>query len=317
MLRKHGVVGKFVEFYGDGRRRGAAGQPRHDRQHEPGVRLHLRDLPDRRRDPALPAAHRPRRRAGRARRGVRQGAGPLARPGRASRTTPSTSSSTCPPSSRRIAGPKRPQDRVALSDAKDGFRQRPAGLRSPTTARGRGRRGVDRVLPGQRPPRGRPATATADAAARPAGSRRPTGRAVASRSRSTLRRRHRVRDRPRRRRHRRDHLVHQHLQPVGDDRRGAAGQERRRAGPDAQALGQDLARPGLEGRHGLLRAGRPHARTWRSSASTSSATAAPPASATPARCPRRSRAAVNDARPRRRRRCCPATATSRAASTPT
>ena len=31
------------------RRRGAAGQPGHDRQHEPGVRLHRRDLPDRRR----------------------------------------------------------------------------------------------------------------------------------------------------------------------------------------------------------------------------------------------------------------------------
>ncbi len=32
-----------------GRRRGAAGQPGHDRQHEPGVRLHRGDLPDRRR----------------------------------------------------------------------------------------------------------------------------------------------------------------------------------------------------------------------------------------------------------------------------
>ena len=35
MLRKHGVVGKFVEFYGPGRRRRAAGQPGHDRQHVP------------------------------------------------------------------------------------------------------------------------------------------------------------------------------------------------------------------------------------------------------------------------------------------
>ena len=61
------------------RRRRAAGQPRDDRQHEPGVRLHRRDLPDRRGDARLPAAHRPHRGAGRARRGVRQGAGPLAR----------------------------------------------------------------------------------------------------------------------------------------------------------------------------------------------------------------------------------------------
>ena len=35
MLRKHGVVGKFVEFYGPGVERGAAGQPGHHRQHEP------------------------------------------------------------------------------------------------------------------------------------------------------------------------------------------------------------------------------------------------------------------------------------------
>ncbi len=64
-----------------GRRRGAAGQPGHDRQHEPGVRLDRRDLPDRRRDDQVPPADRPLRAAGRARRGVRQGAGHLARPG--------------------------------------------------------------------------------------------------------------------------------------------------------------------------------------------------------------------------------------------
>ena len=80
LLRKHGVVGKFVEFYGDGVSLGAGREPGHDRQHEPGVRLHLRDLPDRRRNPDLPAAHRPRGRAGRPGRGLRQGAGPVARP---------------------------------------------------------------------------------------------------------------------------------------------------------------------------------------------------------------------------------------------
>ena len=37
----------------------AAGRPRDDRQHEPGVRLHVRDLPDRRRDAALHGVHRP------------------------------------------------------------------------------------------------------------------------------------------------------------------------------------------------------------------------------------------------------------------
>ena len=82
MLRKHGVVGKFVEFYGDGRRRGAAREPRHHRQHEPRVRLDRRDVPDRRRHPRLPAPHRPQRRAGRPRRGLLQAAEALARPGR-------------------------------------------------------------------------------------------------------------------------------------------------------------------------------------------------------------------------------------------
>ena len=49
MLRKKGVVNKFVEFYGDGPRRDAARQPRDDRQHGAGVRRDLRLLPDRRR----------------------------------------------------------------------------------------------------------------------------------------------------------------------------------------------------------------------------------------------------------------------------
>ena len=62
------------------RRRGrAAGQPRHHRQHEPGVRLHRRDVPDRRRHPRLPAPHRPVRGERRPGGGLREGTGPLAR----------------------------------------------------------------------------------------------------------------------------------------------------------------------------------------------------------------------------------------------
>src|SRR3712207_8446518 len=49
-----------------------------------------------------------------------------------------------------------------------------------------------------------------------------------------------------------------YLEPAGHDRGGAAGQEGRRGGPGEQALGQDDARAGLEGRHGLLREGEPH-----------------------------------------------------------
>ena len=49
MLRKHGVVGKFVEFYRRRPAAPAAGRPRHDRQHGAGIRRDLRHLPDRRR----------------------------------------------------------------------------------------------------------------------------------------------------------------------------------------------------------------------------------------------------------------------------
>ena len=56
MLRERGVVGMFVEFYGAG----LAGLPiadrGDDRQHVAGVRLDLRDLPDRRGDAHLPGA---------------------------------------------------------------------------------------------------------------------------------------------------------------------------------------------------------------------------------------------------------------------
>ena len=100
----------------------AAGQPRHDRQHEPGVRLHHRGLPDRRGDhrstsssPAAPPSSSrwsrptPRSRA----------SGTTPTPSRASPSSSSSTSSTVVPS---LAGPKRPQDRVALSEAKESFR---------------------------------------------------------------------------------------------------------------------------------------------------------------------------------------------------
>ena len=60
----------------------AAGQPRHDRQHEPGVRLDHRGLPDRRGDREVPRDDRPPAGAARPGRDLRQGAGPLARPRR-------------------------------------------------------------------------------------------------------------------------------------------------------------------------------------------------------------------------------------------
>jgi aconitate hydratase len=63
MLRKKGVVGKFVEFFGPGLDEPAARRPRDHRQHGAGIRRDLRLLPDRRRDArylASPAATKER-----------------------------------------------------------------------------------------------------------------------------------------------------------------------------------------------------------------------------------------------------------------
>ncbi len=95
---------------------------------------------------------------------------------------------------------------------------------------------------------------------------------------------------------RRHHLLHQHLEPVDVmiGRRAAWPRRRSSKGLTPQAVGQDHARARLQGRHRLLREGRPDRRTWTSSASTWSATAAPPASATPARCSDEVSKAVNE-----------------------
>ena len=80
LLRKHGVVGKFVEFYGEG----VAAVPLANRatignmSPEYGSTCAIFPIDDE--TLRLPAADRPLRRADRAGRGLRQGAGPLARP---------------------------------------------------------------------------------------------------------------------------------------------------------------------------------------------------------------------------------------------
>jgi aconitate hydratase len=104
-----------------------------------------------------------------------------------------------------LAGPSRPQDRVALAGAGDAFRV-----------------ALDRT----------PRTSTEAPQAAPAPP--PGGRGC---------------------RRGGDHQLHQHLEPPGHGRSGPAGQERRGARPAGQAVGQDLARPGLTGRYGLSRAG--------------------------------------------------------------
>ena len=69
----------------------------------------------------------------------------------------------------------------------------------------------------------------------------------------------RLRHRPRRRRHRRDHELHQYVEPQRAHRRRAARQESGREGPDQQTMGEDLAGARIAGRLRLPRQGRPAA----------------------------------------------------------
>ena len=79
MLRKKGVVEQVRRVLRRRARPPAAGRPGDDRQHGARVRRHLRLLPDRRRDAALPAPDRARRGAHRAGRGLCQGERHVAR----------------------------------------------------------------------------------------------------------------------------------------------------------------------------------------------------------------------------------------------
>ena len=126
LLRRHGVVGKFVEAFGPGVAAVAARDPGHHRQHVARVRGHLHDLPDRRGHRRLPALHRARRGPPGPGRGVRQGAGAVARarPG-TSRSTPRRSSSTSRRVEPSLAGPARPQDRVLAGRRRPGLPRRP------------------------------------------------------------------------------------------------------------------------------------------------------------------------------------------------
>ena len=183
-----------------------------------------------------------------------------------------------------IAGPKRPQDRILLSESKIAFRkdihnyveEHHAG---PETK-------LDEAVDESFPASDSVSLSFADDGdvdVRPSAANGSHGTAEQA-GHGALGRAGRVRARSRRRRRRGHHLVHQHLQPVGDARRRTAGPQRRRQGPDLQAVGQDV--DGARARRwSATTTTRPASgRTWRSWASSWSATAAPPASATPARC---------------------------------
>ena len=159
-----------------------------------------------------------------------------------------------------IAGPEAPPgpDRARRGEARvhrgaAGLRARKPPSSSATT--------TTRPSPSPFRPPTRPATTTTTSAAsrvrrprRDGGHRGAPGRPGHGHARG----RNRGRARPRPRRDRRDHELHEHLQPLGDGGRGAAGEEGGRARARRQAVGEDLAGPGLHRGHRLPRAGGAH-----------------------------------------------------------
>ena len=198
----------------------AAGRPRDDRQHVAGVRLDLRDLPDRRRDAALPGVLRP----------LAPSTSSASRPTRRRRACGTTRAARTSTYSETLeldlgdvvpslAGPKRPQDRVSLTEAKASFRMALDDLLPGEHTEADER--IEESFPASDPP-GTNGDSAHDRQPEPAGQtrhrRRPGGRPGLADRAADARRRHRDRARPRPRRDRGDHVVHEHVEPVGDGR---------------------------------------------------------------------------------------------------
>jgi aconitate hydratase len=115
MLRKKGVVGKFVEFFGPGLYNLTLADRATIANMGAGIRRDLRLLPGRRRDAGLPHHDGPQGRARRAGRSLCEGPGPVRhRRDAPIRSSPTRSNSTSRPSQPSMAGPKRPEGRVDL-----------------------------------------------------------------------------------------------------------------------------------------------------------------------------------------------------------
>ena len=124
MLRKRGVVGKFVEYFGPGLASLTHRRPRHARQHVAGIRRDLRLLPDRRRHHPLSARHRPlRRTASRSYSPMPRRRACTAPSRRRIRSSPRCSSSNSSSVEPSLAGPKRPQDRVDAQGRQERLRR--------------------------------------------------------------------------------------------------------------------------------------------------------------------------------------------------
>ena len=273
MLRKKGVVGKFVEFFGPGLDDLSLADRATIANMAPGIRRDLRLLPGRRRHHRLssppPAASRPGSRWSRPTPRRRACAAPSARRDPVFTDTLELDLGTVVPS---LAGPKRPQDRVALGRHRR--RVSPAAMDSEYEKTD----GHRQALPG---------------------------------------RRRRLRPRPRRRGDRRDHLLHQHLQPERADRRGPARPQRRRQGPEGRS-------PGSRPRWRPARRSSPNISTSPACRSRSRQARLQPRRLRLHHLHRQFRPAAASRSPRRSTtttwsppRCSRATATSRAASSPT
>ena len=243
-LREHGVVGQFVEFYGA------------------GDRATCRSPTARRSATCRRSSARPARSSRSTPRRCATSSSPAARP--------STSSASRPTPRRRACGTTRTRGADVLRDARARPRRgrpvarRPEAPAGPRLAdRGQARRsgwrsttccrpthteadeGSEESFPASDPPATN-GDSSHDRRPEPAGQTQTGGVQVADRVSEIVaadaRRRHRDRARPRPRRDRGDHVVHEHVEPVGDDRRRPARAQRGRARPAVQAVGQDVAR---------------------------------------------------------------------------
>ncbi len=254
-------------------------RPGHDRQHGAGVRRHDGLLPGGRRDAPLPRADRARSRTSSSgSSGTARSSGSSAPTRRPTRSSPPRSSSTWAASCR----------------ASPGRSGRRTWCRWPTLKRNFVVNLPSLMSPGCRPPRSELAEAAYSRWMNEGGASVTIGEhgaeapprsipSAADRVRRARRRRHQ----PARRRggHRRDHQLHQHLEPVGHDRRRPAGARRPSSGASDQALGQDQSGPGIASGDRLPARARACSPTSSSCGSTRWGTAAPPASATAVRCP--------------------------------
>ena len=201
MLRKRGVVGKFVEFFGPGLAnltiadRATIGNMSPEYGATCGffpvdddTLKYLSDTAGRRRRSRW-SPPMPRRRACSA---------PSRRP---TRSSPTCSSSSCAQVEPSLAGPKRPQDRVALKEVRAGFAM---AMEKEFNKGGDGGKDIFDLHPSL-------ATSLDKSFAKAGAVQAGSGRGPSARSR------------PRRRGHRRDHLLHQYLESERDDRRRTAG----------------------------------------------------------------------------------------------